>query len=313
MWLWHKLVGPPWIKTNEETLRQYAGNNLAIIDRAGRECLRLEVACNSRTQGRELFNNFGGRVEKLPRDWLKRVSRATASKPLKIGKRLVITNVGGTSSGRLLHRGASYLAIPAGAAFGTGEHVTTAMLLRMLEEITRKMKPGWSAVDIGTGSGILALAAKRFGAGRVLAIDMDSLAISTARANAHLNEIGGIEFRLADVRKWRPQGQFDIIVANLFSELLLDILPRLRTKLRRGGWLILSGVLRSQERELIRALRLNKFDVVQARRRAKWIAMLSSGACVRADPRMRRSSSLGEAIAGQGDRRDKDPKNSLTP
>ncbi len=293
MWLWHKLVGPPWIKTNEETLRQYAGNNLAIIDRAGRECLRLEVACNSRTQGRELFNNFGGRVEKLPRDWLKRVSRATASKPLKIGKRLVITNVGGTSSRRLPHRSASYLAIPAGAAFGTGEHVTTAMLLRMLEENTRKMKPGWSAVDIGTGSGILALAAKRFGAGRVLAIDMDSLAISAARANAHLNEIGGIEFRLADVRKWRPQGQFDIIVANLFSELLLDILPRLRTKLRRGGCLILSGVLRSQECELIRALRLNKFVVVQARRRAKWIAMLCGGASASAHPRMRGSAAFG--------------------
>jgi len=93
-----------------------------------------------------------------------------------------------------------------------------------------------------------------------------------------LNRIRGIDVRLADVREWRPQGQFDIIVANLFSELLLDILPGLRTKLRRGGWLILSGVLRSQERELIRALRLNKFDVVQARRRAKWIAMLCSGA-----------------------------------
>ena len=313
MWLWHKLVEPRWIKTNEETLRQYAGNNLAIIDRARRECLRLEVACNSREQGRELFNNFGGRVEKLPRDWLKRVSRAAASKPLKVGKRLVIINVGGTSvSRRLPHRGASYLAIPAGAAFGTGEHVTTAMSLRMLEEITRKMKPGWSAVDIGTGSGILALAAKRLGAGRVLAIDIDSLAISAARANAQLNKIGGIDFRLADVRKWRPQGQFDIIVANLFSELLLDILPRLRTKLRRGGWLIFSGVLRSQERELIRALRLNKFDVVQARRRGKWIAMLVAALCERRSQNARLSSLRG-ATAGQGDRSPRIPKTELTP
>ena len=287
MWLWHKLVEPRWIKTNEETLRQYAGNDLAIIDRAGRERLRLEIACNSREQGRELFNNFGGRVEKLPRDWLKRSLRAQMRAPMRIGNRLIITRSGGfqtagaiwksPSLGRA-RQGLVHIVIPAGAAFGTGEHVTTAMSLRMLEEITRKMKPGWSAVDIGTGSGILALAAKRFGAGRVLAIDIDSLAISAARANAKLNRIRGIDVRLADVREWRPQGQFDIIVANLFSELLLDILPGLQTKLRRGGWLILSGVLRSQERELIRALRLNKFDVVQARRRAKWIAMLCSGA-----------------------------------
>ena len=146
MWLWHKLVEPRWIKTNEETLRQYAGNDLAIIDRAGRERLRLEVACNSREQGRELFNNFGGRVEKLPRDWLKRSLRAQMRAPMRIGNRLIITRSGGfqtagaiwksPSLGRA-RQGLVHVVIPAGAAFGTGEHVTTAMSLRMLEEITR--------------------------------------------------------------------------------------------------------------------------------------------------------------------------------
>src|SRR5207253_8193948 len=115
--------------------------------------------------------------------------------------------------------------IPAGAAFGTGEHATTAISLRLLEEISRKMKPGWSMADLGTGSGILALAAKRFGAGQVVAIDLDPVAISTARANADLNEIRGIEFFVGAVCSWRPTSKFDVIIANLFSELLIEFGP----------------------------------------------------------------------------------------
>src|SRR6267143_684360 len=138
MFLWRKLVGPRWIKTNEQTLRQYAGNDLAIIDRPGQKRSRLEVACKSRGQVRELIDNFGGRFEKLPREWLKRFENKRRSMRLNIGKRLIILNVEGTSvSRRLPPKGLSHIVIPAGAAFGTGEHVTTAMCLRMLEEITR--------------------------------------------------------------------------------------------------------------------------------------------------------------------------------
>src|SRR5207244_8027136 len=83
------------------------------------------------------------------------------------------------------------LVIPASAAFGTGEHATTAMSLRLLERVTRKWKDGWSLGDLGTGSGILALAAKRFGAGRVVGIDIDPTAISMAESNARLNKVRG--------------------------------------------------------------------------------------------------------------------------
>jgi ribosomal protein L11 methyltransferase len=284
MWLWNKLVGPRWIKTNERTLRQYAGNALAIIQRPGRKRLLLEVASNSERHIRSLVDKFDGRFEKLPRDWLKRLAREQKAKPLRIGRRLIILNVGGTSGSRVRagladsrHKGPSRIVIPAGRAFGTGEHATTGMSLRMLEQITRKMRPGWAAVDLGTGSGILALAAKRFGAGRVLGIDVDPIALSTAQANARLNKIDHIDFRMVDVNVWRPTGKFDLIIANLFSELLVKILPRLAANLAHDGQIIVSGVLRRQERELIRALRLNKISVTQVRRRGKWIAMLCSG------------------------------------
>jgi ribosomal protein L11 methyltransferase len=271
MYLWRKSATPGWL--NSKTI---AG--LTVIERPGRKRLELEVCCKSATQARRLIDEFGGHFEKLPRDWLERFSREQESEPIKIGKRLVITNVGGTSASRIRvgqtesrPRGPSHLFIPAGAAFGTGDHVTTAMSLRLLEEISRNLKPGWSLVDLGTGSGILALAAKRFGAGRVIAIDNDRQAIKTAKANARTNRIHRIDFRIDDVRRWQSPRKVDIVAANLFSELLIEILPKLKCAHR----LILSGILRAQERAVRRALRTNKIDIVRVRRRGKWIAILA--------------------------------------
>ena len=165
------------------------------------------------------------------------------------------------------------LVLPAGTAFGTGEHATTAMSLRLLEQVTRGWTPGWSLVDLGSGTGILALAAKCFGAKSVIGIDVDPVAIATAKENARLNKVDDLDFHLADVRRWNFPRKIDIVTANLFSELLIEVLP----KLKRSRWLILSGVLRGQEKELVRALRRNKIDIVQVRRRGKWIAILGRG------------------------------------
>jgi ribosomal protein L11 methyltransferase len=285
MFLWSKDASPGWLQQHETNLIARFGNALAIIERPVRKRLLIEVASNSKRHTRWLVKKFGGRFEKLPRDWLKRLAREQKTKPLRIGRRLIILNVRGTRSTSLRagsqlcrgsrHKGPSHIVIPAGRAFGTGEHATTGMSLRMLEQITRKMRSDWAAVDLGTGSGILALAAKRFGAGRVLGIDVDPMAISTARANARFNKIGGIDFRMVDVNVWRPTGKFDLIIANLFSELLTEILPRLAANLAHDGQVIISGVLRRQERELIQALGLNKIGVREVRRRGKWIAILA--------------------------------------
>jgi ribosomal protein L11 methyltransferase len=275
MYLWRKSATPRWLSS-----KTIAG--LAVIERTGRKRLQLEVCCKSATQARRLVDEFGGHFEKLPRDWLKRFSREQEGEPIKIGKRLVVvrSNVGGTSVSRVRagqaesrHRDPFHLVIPAGIAFGTGDHATTAMSLRLLEELSRKLKPRWALVDLGTGSGILALAAKRFGAGRVIAIDNDRQAIKTAKANARTNRIHRIDFRIDDVRRWRSPCQIDVVTANLFSELLIEILP----KLKCANYLILSGILRSQKRAVRRALRSNKIDIVRVRRRGKWIAILAGG------------------------------------
>ncbi len=276
MYLWRKAVAPHWLSARESILQTRSHGRLAIISRPGRKRLQLEIACTSHNDSQKLVEEFGGHAEKLRRDWLKRFRDGEKSKPLKIGKRLIISRKGDSQIVPAVGK-PPLLVIPASAAFGTGEHATTSMSLRLLEQLTREWKNGWSLADLGTGSGILALAARRFGARRVLAIDADPLAISIAKTNARRNGIGGIDFQLGDLRHWKPPRDIEVVTANLFCELLISILP----KFKRSGWLILSGLLRTQENELLRVLRRNNIGIVKVRRRGKWIAVSAkSCACV---------------------------------
>ena len=271
MYLWRRTAKLSWVKAHEDALQAKARGQFVIVRRPGHKRLELEIVCRSRSESSVLLEEFGGRIEALPRNWLERFTRGDL-KPIKIGKRLIISNVGGPLVSRpSRYKGRSHIIIPASLAFGTGEHATTAMSLRLLEQLTRDWKPDWSLVDLGTGSGILALAAKRFGASRVIGIDNDPAAISVAKSNARLNKIRGVSFQLGYVQKWKSARETDVITANLYSNLLIEILPKL------GGnrWLILSGILRSQQNELVRALNRNRFGIINVKRRGKWVAILA--------------------------------------
>jgi ribosomal protein L11 methyltransferase len=126
----------------------------------------------------------------LPRHWLKRFARRDPD-PIKIGKRFVITRRIDLPAPKVFRCEERPLVNPASTAFGTGEYATTVMSLRLLEELTRHWNRNWSLVDLGTGSGIFAIAAKRFGARRVIGIDNDPMAISIAKSNARLNKVRG--------------------------------------------------------------------------------------------------------------------------
>jgi ribosomal protein L11 methyltransferase len=246
-------------------LERISGGALATIERPGKARTIVEVSCATRRDAAQLRDEFGGIIEKLASNWLQQFAKRTRFKPLRIGSRLLV--------GRT--RGPNTIVIPAEAAFGTGEHATTAMCLRMLERVTRKLPYGWSLLDAGTGSGILAIAASRFGATRIVAIDNDPLACTTARRNARRNRIRNIEFQTGDVVNQKLGGKFDIITANLFSELLIAALPAWLPTLAEEGRLILSGVLRSQETTLMTALRRHGCRAVEIKRRGKWIAVLA--------------------------------------
>jgi ribosomal protein L11 methyltransferase len=307
VYLWRRTAEIRWLKAREDLLQAHAHGQLVIVRRPERKRLELEIACRSRSDSSALLTKFGGRIEALPRNWLEQFARGDA-KRIKIGKRLMVVrsmNQLRRCSVRCPQRSPHHrarpdalrtahptahtikpalLVIPASLAFGTGEHATTAMSLRFLEQVTRCWNRGWSLVDLGTGSGILALAAKRFGAGLVIGVDNDPAAISMAKSNARLNKIRGATFQLGGVHRWNPAQKTDVITANLYSDLLIEILP----KLRGGGWLILSGILRSQKHELVRALQRNHLDVVDMKHREKWMAFLARriGTLRRPDPKL---------------------------
>ena len=277
MFVWRKRASTVWLAANEAAVREVTGQRLAVISRPGGKTAIAEIAGSSRRDLERIRSRFGGTIERLSCNWLKEFSRAQKSAPIKIGKRLIIYR-----SVTSKNKNTSLL-IPVGRAFGTGEHATTAMSLRLLEQCTRRWgapaaslrspQPERTLLDLGTGSGILALAAARFGARRVIAIDHDPVAIATARANARRNKLDNIDFRVGDVRRWQFPPRIEIITANLLSELLIEIVP----KLKRAQWLILSGILHGQEAQLIRALERNGIIIVETRRRGKWIAILAGG------------------------------------
>ncbi|MBA2586931.1 MAG: 50S ribosomal protein L11 methyltransferase, partial [Chthoniobacterales bacterium] len=155
-YLWQKYVRRDWLARNESVLSRQAAKGYAIVERPGKRLRLVEIFCENRRAAGRLVETYGGKARPLLRDWQEQLFKAPARKPLRIGSRLTIVGDGKKS---LSGRDQPTLIIPAAAAFGTGEHATTAMCLRLLERFSRDRPRGWSLLDLGTGSGILALAA----------------------------------------------------------------------------------------------------------------------------------------------------------
>lgn len=136
--------------------------------------------------------------------------------------------------------GIEILLVP-GLAFGTPHHPTTLGCLQALESVVRE---GDRVIDVGTGSGILAIAAARLGAGKVLALDPSAEACETATRNARANQVDDrVEIRRTRAVPSEPivERRFDGVVANLESAVLIPLIPRLVSAVSGGGWLLLSG------------------------------------------------------------------------
>ena len=127
--------------------------------------------------------------------------------------------------------------------FGTGHHATTRLCLAALQRLDLQ---GKSAVDVGTGSAVLAMAASRLGAAPVVGIDDDANALQAAEENLTLNRGAEVTLTNADLRSASP-GTFDLVTANLTGALLIEAAGRLRDLAKPGGRLILSGFLRHEE------------------------------------------------------------------
>jgi ribosomal protein L11 methyltransferase len=188
--------------------------------------------------------------------------------PQKIGERIVVK-----PSWRDYAAGAGeiVLELDPGMAFGTGTHPTTALCVQLIE---RHLKAGDSFLDIGTGSGILMLAAARLGAGRLCGDDRDGTAVRVATENLRRNGIDPRRVGLVQGSLVEPfKGQFDVVAANILTHIIVDLLDDVPRVLKKNGLFICSGII-DQSRDLVAGkMRGMGFELVEIRRKEGWVAV----------------------------------------
>lgn len=191
---------------------------------------------------------------------------AQSVKPLWIGKRIVIRPSWEPVS---LQPGQIEIVLDPKQAFGTGHHATTRMLLEWLEEIVRG---GESVLDVGTGSGILAMAALRLGAGRAVGLDHDPVAIDCAREYALLNHCGErLSLRCGGLDAPAPWQSFNLVLANLDRQTLIQLADQLADCTHTR--LLVSGLLLDQRKEVVAAFAAAGLYPGREREQDGWLAM----------------------------------------
>ncbi|MBX6322289.1 MAG: 50S ribosomal protein L11 methyltransferase [Rhodospirillaceae bacterium] len=209
-----------------------------------------------------------------PRDWV--VEAQKSLPPLRIGRFFVH----GSHVETPPPRGAVPLLVDPGLAFGTGHHETTRGCLLMLDALARE-RAFRRPLDLGCGSGILALAMARLWGRPVVAADNDPKAVAVARENARLNGVG----RLVRVLRsdgfaapaLRRAGPFDVVTANILADPLIGLAPALARHLAPRGVVVLSGLLRRQERAVLAAYAAQGLALVRRRRLGPWSVLALAG------------------------------------
>jgi ribosomal protein L11 methyltransferase len=193
-------------------------------------------------------------------------------KPLRVGRRLLIVP---TWEEAVPLQDDLVIRIDPGMAFGTGGHETTRLCLELLESVMEScpLLTTPSLLDLGTGSGILAMAASLLGAGRILALDIDPDAVDVARENLALNQLSDqVECGTEPLESLTEC--FDIILANILAEELVRLASYLTERLNPGGSLILSGILAEKEALVRAGFASQPLTYSQTLRSGEWVAML---------------------------------------
>ena len=183
--------------------------------------------------------------------------------PMKIGNRIVIC----PSWEEYEKQGDEVIvSLDPGMAFGTGTHDTTKLCLELLQKY---VKEDSSLLDIGTGSGILAISGRLLGAKDVLASDIDEVAVKVARENAELNGAKDIEFVCGDVLEMTNK-KFDVISANIVADVILSLLPKIKFYLKQDGVFIISGIINLRKEEILSAIEENGFEILDESESENW-------------------------------------------
>lgn len=155
-------------------------------------------------------------------------------------------------------------------SFGTGEHQTTKLVVRLLEIYVKK---GMKVLDAGTGTGILSIAAVKLGAAGAIAFDIDEWCYENAKENTALNSVSGdIDIRIGDIGIV-PEKDFDLILANIQKNILLELSGEFSGKLKQNGIILLSGLLWDDEEDIRNEFSSKGFSHVETIRMDDWIAL----------------------------------------
>ena len=281
MFVWSKVSPVSKQSILEERFMGLSQTNAVITQIPEKKSFRIEVYCNDKNDAQRLLNEFGGRLSKLKiKDWAK-LNAYSQRPPIKIRDRLIITDNDKKSEIEKISKyfeGRDVISIPAALAFGTGDHETTSTCLRLLVDLAKEQKKNnkeWSLCDIGTGTGILAIAAKILGSTIVECFDFDSTAIDIAKRNMLRNNTTDILIYKADLFEWEPKKKncWDIITANIFANVLNSNLSKIFSALAPGGSLILSGILKEHENSVIATAQQSSLTDPIIYRKGKWVSM----------------------------------------
>lgn len=161
------------------------------------------------------------------------------------------------------------LSIDPGAAFGTGTHATTSLCLGLLEN---HIKKGTKMLDIGTGSGILAIAAALLGAETSIGVDIDAQSVKTAKENAEINNVNGkCRFIVGDLAD-KISGKFDVICANIVADVIIKLFDNVKDFMTDDGVLIISGIIDLRKDDVLNSAAAHGFEIIKENYKENWCA-----------------------------------------
>lgn len=189
-------------------------------------------------------------------------------KPMRVGKNLVIRPSWEDYEKK---EGDIVIDMDPGMAFGTGTHETTRMCLEALEDI---VKEDMEVVDVGTGSGILAIAAAKLGANKVLALDLDPVAVDSAKINKELNKVRQMEVKEGNMTDL-VEDKADLVIANIIADVIIIIADDLKRILKKGGYFIASGIIDFRLKDVINKLENIGLTIIEAKNENDWRCIIA--------------------------------------
>ena len=170
-----------------------------------------------------------------------------------------------------LEKGAIKVILDPGSAFGTGTHETTAMCAEILDRV---IKPDTTVLDLGTGSGILAIIASKLGAKSVDAVDIDSMAVKVAEENAKINDCSNIECYTGELKSVK-NAPYDLIVANIIADVIAEIACDIPQDLADDGVFVCSGIINNKKDCVVEALKAAGLEIVAEQSKNDWMAYVA--------------------------------------